>query len=68
MSQRQIARQKMITAPALIAFEKGRSWPRERTRHMLEELLQWPAGTIAAIPRWSGRARYGCRRTGRSRR
>ena len=38
MSQREIARQKMITAPALIAFEKGRSWPRERTRHMLEEL------------------------------
>ena len=49
MSQREIARQKMITAPALIAFEKGRAWPRERTRHMLEELLQWPAGTIAAI-------------------
>jgi transcriptional regulator with XRE-family HTH domain len=49
ISQRELARQKVITAPALIAFEKGRSWPRERTRHTLEELLQWPAGTIARI-------------------
>ncbi len=49
ISQRELARQKVITAPALIHFEKGRSWPRERTRHTLEELLQWPAGTIARI-------------------
>ena len=49
ISQRELARQKIITAPALIHFEKGRSWPRERTRHTLEELLQWPAGTIARI-------------------
>jgi transcriptional regulator with XRE-family HTH domain len=49
ISQRELARQKVITAAALIAFEKGRSWPRERTRHTLEELLQWPAGTIARI-------------------
>lgn len=49
ISQRELARQGVITAPAIIAFEKGRSWPRERTRHTLEELLQWPAGTIARI-------------------
>jgi len=49
ISQRELARQGVITAPAIIAFEKGRSWPRERTRHTLEELLQWPAGTIAGI-------------------
>jgi transcriptional regulator with XRE-family HTH domain len=49
ISQRELARRKVVTAAALIAFEKGRSWPRERTRHTLEELLQWPAGTIAAI-------------------
>src|SRR6202048_1467693 len=49
ISQRALARRKVITAPALIAFEKGRAWPRERTRHTLEELLRWPAGTIARI-------------------
>jgi transcriptional regulator with XRE-family HTH domain len=49
ISQRELARRRTITAPALIAFEKGRAWPRERTRHTLEELLQWPAGTIAGI-------------------
>lgn len=49
ISQRELARQKVITAPALIHFEKGRSWPRERTRHTLEQLLQWPAGTISRI-------------------
>jgi len=49
LSQRELAKRKIITAPALSAFERGRSWPRERTRHTLEELLQWPAGTIAAI-------------------
>lgn len=49
ISQRELARQKVITAPALIHFEKGRSWPRERTRHTLEQFLQWPAGTIARI-------------------
>ena len=38
-----------MTAANLIAFEKGRAWPRERTRAALEELLQWPAGTIARI-------------------
>jgi transcriptional regulator with XRE-family HTH domain len=49
ISQRELARKKVITAAALIAFEKGRAWPRERTRATLEELLHWPAGTIAQI-------------------
>jgi transcriptional regulator with XRE-family HTH domain len=49
ISQRELARRKVLTAPALSAFERGRAWPREKTRHTLEELLQWPAGTIARI-------------------
>ena len=49
IKQRNLAKYKIINAGALIAFEKGRSWPRERTRARLEELLQWPAGTIATI-------------------
>ena len=49
IKQRNLAKFKIINAGALIAFEKGRSWPRERTRAKLEEVLQWPAGTIATI-------------------
>src|SRR3954462_12100561 len=49
IKQRNLAKFKLINAGALIAFEKGRSWPRERTRAKLEEILQWPAGTIATI-------------------
>jgi transcriptional regulator with XRE-family HTH domain len=49
ISQRELARKGFITASSLIAFEKGRSWPRERTRTMLEELVQWPAGTLAGL-------------------
>jgi transcriptional regulator with XRE-family HTH domain len=49
IKQRNLAKYKIINAGALIAFEKGRSWPRERTRAKLEEILQWPAGTIASI-------------------
>nr|WP_231584710.1 FHA domain-containing protein [Mycobacterium haemophilum] len=49
ISQRSLAADGVINAGALIAFEKGRSWPRERTRAKLEEVLQWPAGTIARI-------------------
>jgi pSer/pThr/pTyr-binding forkhead associated (FHA) protein len=51
ISQRSLAADGIINAGALIAFEKGRSWPRERTRVKLEEVLQWPAGTIARIRR-----------------
>jgi transcriptional regulator with XRE-family HTH domain len=49
IAQRELARQGVITASSLIAFEKGRSWPRERTRAKLEELVRWPAGTLAVI-------------------
>ncbi|KQH75885.1 hypothetical protein AO501_13450 [Mycobacterium gordonae] len=49
ISQRSLAADGIINAGALISFEKGRSWPRERTRAKLEEVLQWPAGTIARI-------------------
>jgi pSer/pThr/pTyr-binding forkhead associated (FHA) protein len=51
ISQRRLAADGIINAGALIAFEKGRSWPRERTRAKLEEVLQWPSGTIARIRR-----------------
>lgn len=49
ISQRSLAADGIINAGALISFEKGRSWPRERTRLRLEEVLQWPPGTIARI-------------------
>ncbi|BDB45763.1 FHA domain-containing protein [Mycobacterium kiyosense] len=49
ISQRSLAADGIINAGALISFEKGRSSPRERTRAKLEEVLQWPAGTIARI-------------------
>jgi transcriptional regulator with XRE-family HTH domain len=49
ISQRSLAADGIINAGALIAFEKGRSWPREKTRARLEEVLQWAPGTIARI-------------------
>ncbi|MGV0810667.1 helix-turn-helix transcriptional regulator [Mycolicibacterium boenickei] len=49
ISQRSLAAEGVINAGALIAFEKGRSWPRERTRLKLEEVLRWPPGTIARL-------------------
>lgn len=49
ISQRSLAAEGIINAGALIAFEKGRSWPRERTRARLEAILQWPPGTIARL-------------------
>ncbi len=49
ISQRSLAADGIINAGALIAFEKGRSWPRDRTRAKLEEVLQWPPGTIAKL-------------------
>ncbi|CAN3126378.1 transcriptional regulator [Mycobacterium sp. smrl_JER01] len=51
ISQRSLAAEGILNAGALIAFEKGRSWPRERTRARLEEILQWPPGTIARLRR-----------------
>jgi DNA-binding XRE family transcriptional regulator len=49
LSQRQLATMKIIGAPNLIAFEKGRSWPRERTLAKLEQVVQWPPGTLANV-------------------
>ena len=49
ISQRSLAADGIINAGALIAFEKGRSWPRDRTRAKLEEVLRWPPGTIAKL-------------------
>ncbi|MCH9730549.1 MAG: helix-turn-helix domain-containing protein [Actinomycetia bacterium] len=49
ISQRSLAADGIINAGALIAFEKGRSWPRERTRAKLEEVLRWPPGTITRL-------------------
>jgi transcriptional regulator with XRE-family HTH domain len=51
ISQRSLAADGIINAGALISFEKGRSWPRERTRAKLEEVLQWPQGTIVRLRR-----------------
>ena len=51
ISQRSLAADGIINAGALIAFEKGRAWPRERTRAKLEEVLRWPPGTIARLRR-----------------
>jgi hypothetical protein len=49
ISQRELAKMKIIGAANLIAFEKGRSWPREMTRARLEQAVQWPPGTLARV-------------------
>lgn len=51
ISQRSLAADGIVNAGALISFEKGRSWPRSSTRAKLEEVLQWPPGTILRIRR-----------------
>lgn len=49
ISQRELAADKVISAPALIDFEKGRAWPRDKTRAKLEQVVQWPPGTLAKL-------------------
>jgi transcriptional regulator with XRE-family HTH domain len=49
ISQRELAKMKIIGAPRLINFEKGRAWPREKTRARLEEVVKWPPGTLAKL-------------------
>ena len=49
ISQRSLAADGIINAGALISFEKGRSWPREKTRARLEEVLRWSPGTISRL-------------------
>ncbi|MGJ6127294.1 FHA domain-containing protein [Mycolicibacterium sp. Y3] len=51
ISQRSLAADGILNAGALIAFEKGRSWPRRSTRAKLEKVLKWPEGTIDRIRR-----------------
>lgn len=49
IAQRALAKDRVMNAGALIAFEKGRSWPRQSTRARLESVLGWAPGTIASI-------------------
>jgi transcriptional regulator with XRE-family HTH domain len=49
LTQRDIAGLKIMGQPALVAFEKGRAWPRERTRAKLEQVARWPPGTLARL-------------------
>lgn len=53
IAQRALAKDKIMNAGALIAFEKGRSWPHRSTLAKLEGVLQWEPGTIARIRRES---------------
>ena len=54
ISQRSLAASGIINAGALISFEKGRSWPRDKTRAKLEEVLRWPPGTINQLRTGAG--------------
>ena len=38
-----------MNAGALIAVEKDRNWPRRSTLARLEQVLNWPPGTIARL-------------------
>jgi transcriptional regulator with XRE-family HTH domain len=49
ISQRTLAREKIVNAGALIAFEKGRSWPHKSTQAKLERVLGWEPGTISRL-------------------
>ncbi len=44
-----LSRPQHKTTSITIAFEKGRSWPRRGTLAKLEEVLNWPPGTISRI-------------------
>lgn len=49
ISQRTLAKDGILNAGALIAFEKGRSWPRKSTLARLEQVLGWAPGTIERL-------------------
>src|ERR1700760_1667167 len=49
LTQRDIAGLKIMGQPALVAFEKGRAWPREKTRAKLERAARWAPGTLAKL-------------------
>ncbi|WP_166556002.1 FHA domain-containing protein [Mycolicibacterium sp. CBMA 226] len=50
-SQRGLAAGGVMNAGALIAFEKGRSWPQVGTQEKLENVLRWPRGEISRLRR-----------------
>ncbi|MBP1823212.1 FHA domain-containing protein [Mycobacterium sp. OAE908] len=50
-SQRKLSDDNVIGQSNLVAFEKGRSWPRNSTLAKLEQAVGWPAGTLARIRR-----------------
>lgn len=56
ITQRSLARDKIINAGTLISFEKGRSWPRRSTLTKLEDILDWPRGTIVRLRTETGGA------------
>jgi transcriptional regulator with XRE-family HTH domain len=49
ITQQKLADDKVIARKNLIAFEKGRAWPREMTRARLEQAVQWPPGELARL-------------------
>lgn len=49
ISQRNVGELKVLSPAALVAFEKGRSWPRDETLAKLEDLVRCPRGTLAQI-------------------
>ena len=48
-SQRKLSDDKVIGQSNLVAFERGRRWPRDSTRARLELALNWPPGTLTRI-------------------
>ncbi|KUI45906.1 hypothetical protein AU198_18075 [Mycobacterium sp. GA-1199] len=49
LSQRKLTDDHVISQSVLVKFERGRHWPRERTRAKIEEYLHWAPGTLARI-------------------
>ena len=48
-SQRKLSDDKVIGQSNLVAFERGRRWPRDSTRAKLEKALNWAPGTLTRI-------------------
>ena len=46
LTQRSLARDGVVAAGALIALEKGRRWPRNKTIAKIEQALEWQPGTL----------------------
>lgn len=46
LTQRSLARDGVVAAGALIALEKGRRWPRNKTIAKIEQALGWQPGTM----------------------